>query len=182
MGYFDALANASFKTTADGQLLFYPYGSLGRGYIIPTKAEFDKLRRTYKYIWIVTLLLIIIAVWISLFVTSISFPFIVLPVLLAFVIAYMVWARLQCQTLALSSEKLTYGESISNETRGLSSGFLWVFEILSILLILYGLVLLIADPSQWLLALGLIVVFAACAYLWARMILIKKRQAKLINK
>ncbi len=178
MGYFDAITSASFKKSAGGQLLFYPYGILGRGYVVPSEAEFEKLRRSYKYMWVVSFVLIFVVVWILLAATTTWLPFIFLPVVAIYLIAFMLWVRARCRNLAPSGEKMTYTEAISNETRGLSSRFLWVFEILSILLILYGVILLIADPSQWLLALVMIVVFAACAFVWARMIRMKQRQAQ----
>ncbi len=169
MGYFDVITNASCKKAADGQWLFYPHGVLGHGYVIPSDAEFDQLRRNLKYLWIITLLMMVATFW---------KPVIAFSVWLVLFVAYLIWARLHCRNLARSSEKLTYTESIFNETRSLGPGILWLSEIFSILLILYGVILLIADPSQWLLALVMIVVFAACAFIWARMLRIKQRQAQ----
>ncbi len=37
MGYFEALTSSSFKTTKGGQKLFFPWGTLGRGYVIPSE-------------------------------------------------------------------------------------------------------------------------------------------------
>jgi hypothetical protein len=41
----DALTNSSFKTTKDGRRFFFPWGVLGRGYLIPNEQDFDRLRR-----------------------------------------------------------------------------------------------------------------------------------------
>ena len=174
MGYFDALANACFKKTTDGKWTFYPYGILGRGYVVPSEAEYDRLHRNYKSIMVVTLLLIIAAIW-SIF---IPFPYqlISLSLLVVFIIFYMVWARAQCHNLAPASEKLTYKEALSNETRSLSSGILWILEILSILLILYGVLLFFLVPSQRLFGAVLVVVFIFCTAVYARMIRNKRRQ------
>jgi hypothetical protein len=38
MGYFDVLTVGCFKTAQDERKLFFPWGILGRGYIIPSAA------------------------------------------------------------------------------------------------------------------------------------------------
>ncbi len=97
--------------------------------------------------------------------------------MVTFTLGYLIWLRARCKNLTPYSKKLTYKEAISNEIRGQSFVFLWVFEVLSISLALYGVVLLVTDQSQWLTALVMIIVFVACSYLWARMIRIKRRQS-----
>jgi hypothetical protein len=173
MGYFDALTSAAFKTAADGRRLFYPYGILGRGYILPSDTEYEKLQRSYKTVVVIGFVIIISAVFLF------SIPLLMLPLLVGFIIGYMLWARARCRNLEQASEKLTYGEALKNETIHLSLGLLWFFEVLSILLILWGVVILIAEPSQWLLAVGLIVLFTVIAIVYARMIRTKKRQTAL---
>ena len=44
MGYFDALTSGTFKTTPDGKRLFFPWGTLGRGYIVGTETDYERLR------------------------------------------------------------------------------------------------------------------------------------------
>src|SRR5215510_5145810 len=53
MGYFDALTSSSFKTTPDGQRLFFPCGVLGRGYVIGSEREYERLRGQVKIFIIV---------------------------------------------------------------------------------------------------------------------------------
>ena len=60
MGYFDALTSSSFKTTEDGRRLFFPWGTLGRGYAIPSEEEFERLRRRVKAYLAISLPLIIV--------------------------------------------------------------------------------------------------------------------------
>jgi hypothetical protein len=192
MGYFDALTSAAFKTKADGQKLFYPYGYLGHGYLIPSETEYERLRRSYKKIWIITFILVILIVVVisilssslaslsadsSILVLAISFITLLLSAfLIAFLIGYVIWARVQCRGLQRSTEKLKYSEALSNETHHLSSKLLWFFEVVSIIFVMYGLLLLIADPSQWVLAVILITFFATIAVVYARMIRSKRQQ------
>jgi hypothetical protein len=37
MGFFNALTSSGFKTGQDGRKLFFPWGVLGRGYIIDSE-------------------------------------------------------------------------------------------------------------------------------------------------
>jgi hypothetical protein len=51
MGYFDALTSNAFKTAPDGRKLFFPWGVLGRGYVLASGASTsgcgDKSRSTW---------------------------------------------------------------------------------------------------------------------------------------
>jgi hypothetical protein len=49
MGSKDLFIDAQFKTTSDGLVLFFPYGSLGKGYILPNREKEQEVRsRTAK--------------------------------------------------------------------------------------------------------------------------------------
>ena len=39
MGFFDALSSGYFKTGADGHHLFFPYGAVGRGYVLRSRTN-----------------------------------------------------------------------------------------------------------------------------------------------
>jgi hypothetical protein len=175
MGYFDALTSASFKTTPDGRKLFYPWGFLSRGYVVPTDDEFDTLRRTYKTVWIVIFILV--------FVTVVLFevPLLPLAAWVIYLIWLLIWIRTKTRGLSPANEKLTYGEALNNETSKLSSGLLWFFEILSLLFIIYGVFLLIVEPSQRLISIGIIALFTITAVIYARMIRKKRQQARPIK-
>ena len=45
MGYFDAIASASFKQDADGRHIYFPLGNFGRGYLIPSEQEYQRRRK-----------------------------------------------------------------------------------------------------------------------------------------
>jgi len=45
MGYFKRLAGSSFKVDDQGNTLFYPWGILGHGYILPDKETEKRIRR-----------------------------------------------------------------------------------------------------------------------------------------
>src|SRR5262245_59509491 len=106
MGYFDALTSGSFKTTPDGRRLFFPWGALGRGYVVPTEQYYERLHRLMKNYAIVSLVVIIGAV--------IALPGLwalgVAAVLMAF---YLVRLPSLLHGLQPSDEKLTVTESMA---------------------------------------------------------------------
>jgi hypothetical protein len=179
MGYFDAITSAAFKQKEDGQKIFYPYTYLGRGYLIPSDAEYERLRRSYKNIWFITFGLLFLTIFVVSFgMASSSFLLtatVLIVFLIAFIIGYMIWWRVQCRGYQPTTEKLKYSEALSNETHHLSLRWLWSFEILSIIFILYGILLLFADSSQWLFSIIMIVFFSIIAIIYARMIRAKRK-------
>lgn len=48
MGLLDALCEGSFVRSADGRMLFFPWGAVGRGYAIPSDEAYRRLRRETK--------------------------------------------------------------------------------------------------------------------------------------
>jgi hypothetical protein len=51
MGYFDGIAANYFKTDGEGRHVFFPWGILGSGYLVPTDAEYERLRATLVRMW-----------------------------------------------------------------------------------------------------------------------------------
>ena len=45
MGYFDGLTDGIFKTDSEGRFLFYPWGVLGKGYVLPDDSKKQEVRQ-----------------------------------------------------------------------------------------------------------------------------------------
>ena len=60
--YFEGLIEGSFKTAADGQRLFYPWGVLGKGYVLLGVQAEQRIRRFMKIYYMVSLPLVFITV------------------------------------------------------------------------------------------------------------------------
>jgi hypothetical protein len=181
MGYFDALTSSAFKTTNDGQRLFFPWGILTQGYVIPTEADFERLRHDYKNIMKFTMifsLLFVIVLWNF---SSWSFLFkgiVTVAFLLVYIVAYNVWVRFRCHNLSPAHEKLTYSECAANQARTFSTVQLWLFEVGSLAFVAGGVWILLTDPNQWLIAVSSIAFFGLCAVVFTRMIVIKRRETR----
>src|SRR3989337_695722 len=55
MGYFDGLTDGLFKKDTLGDILFYPWGMLGSGFIIKSEPKHNQIRRFIKTISIIIL-------------------------------------------------------------------------------------------------------------------------------
>ena len=58
-GYFNALVSGYFMPAADGRMLFFPWGVAGKGYIIPTQQEYERLHTQLMIYQVVSLIVII---------------------------------------------------------------------------------------------------------------------------
>ena len=125
MGYFDALASGSFKTTADGRRLFFPWGLWGRGYVIGSEHDYEQLRRQITIYNIVVMVLIIgTLTWLG-FVAG-------LVIGAALIVFYLAWSQYLLRGLQPSDETLSLGESMTSQARTLSPALLWIGELASI--------------------------------------------------
>jgi hypothetical protein len=175
MGYFDSIANSAFKTKDDGQRLFYPWGTISHGYVIPSEEEYEKLLRDYKYVSLIAILIGIVAIiYLQNFLSIIAF-------MVVFIVAYMLWVRIRCRNLTPSLDKLTVGQSTSGQPRAFNTILLWVLDLASLAFVVLGVVILVINPGNWLIALGTILFFGVCAVVLSRMIIIKQRGAHTQN-
>jgi len=170
VGYFDALTSSSFKTKEDGTRLFFPWGTFGRGYSVPSAEEFERLRRGVKaYLMValplsITLALVISGTWAGI----VLLPFLIVP--------YVLWARAQCRRLGQTDERRTLGEVYAAQARTHSAITLWVFEIASLALVAAEVFSLAMDPTNWASALASISAFGLFAVAFGWMLRAKRLQ------
>lgn len=169
MGYFDALTSSYFKDGADGQKLFFPWGTVGRGYALPSHEAYDRLRGKLKTFTIISLVAIIGASAFRFYLAS----FAIAAVSTAF---YALWARTILRDLTPVAETLSVRESYTSQALAHSPRMLWTLEIVSVVFVATGWAMLIAEPHNWLSALGVIVFFTACAVAFGFMIMQRRRK------
>ena len=172
MGYFDALTTSSFKTTDDGRRFFFPYGIIGRGFIIPTEDEYHKMRRTVKIYMMISLSFVIIAT---------RFPLLIgLAVVAILLIPYFLWAHVKSRQMQVTQEKLTFKEHELNVTRVHNFLDLWLLELGAIGFVFAGIYILIIAPEKWLIASASILFFGLAAIAFGRMIFVKRKQRNVV--
>ena len=171
MGYFDTISSSAFKTKDDGQKLFFPWGTLGHGYVIPSDAEFERLQYQYKNVTVFSILVGIAAIiFLKSLLSIVAFMFV-------FIVAYMVWVRYQCRNLSPTQEKLTVSENVANQPRAYNPVVLWLLEIISLIFIGIGVLMFLVDPANWLIAVFSIVLFGFSAVVLGRLIIIQRRNS-----
>ncbi len=168
MGYFDGLTSGSFKTAQDGRRLFFPWGYLGRGYVIPSDDTAERLRRQLKTYYIVMLVGIVGTSGFHAFITSA----VVAVVCIAF---YAIWAHRQVAKLQPAGEAMSFGESSASQARAFGPRALWLLEICSLLFVAGGIFMYIADPANRLMALFTTIFFGCCAASIGYMIVVRRR-------
>jgi hypothetical protein len=166
MGYFDGLTDASFKTDERGNTIFYPWGILGKGYILPEDKK-DSFRVSIKRFLQVSLplaiLITILKLWLLLL--------IVLPV---FILGYTIWINKITRNLILSSNKLTLSESTTNSARSHNLTTLWLLAFSSLLFVVASIFIIIITPENWSIAISGIIFFGFGLYVFWKMIKAKK--------
>jgi hypothetical protein len=178
MGHFDALASSSFKTAAHGRRLFFPWGIWGRGYVIASEQDYQRLRQQIKTYYVVSLAVIIGSV-----VLKIYFGDVFMAVFLGFFVAvslgfYLLWMRSLLPRLEPSSERLSREECMTTQARLHGAVGLWLLEIVALAFVGDGILLLILAPAQhWQTGLATIVLFGLCAIVVARMLVLRRRPA-----
>ena len=172
MGYFDGLTSGSFKTTPDGRRLFFPWGVLGSGYVIASEQDYLRLRQQVKGYTIVTLVLIIAAG---------SFGGYVVPIAVGALLMtlYLAWMWHLLRRLKASDVRMSLQESMTAQAQASGAVVLWLLEIATLALVCGGIFMFVADPSQWLVALGVTIFFGLCAAMFARMLVLRRRTAGL---
>jgi hypothetical protein len=168
VGYFEALTSSSFKTTPDGRRLFFPWGPLGRGYVIASEQDYERLRQQIKTFLVVGLVAIIGFSVLQIYVAA----SIVTAFLMGF---YLLWMRSLLSRLQRSDERLSLQESMTTQARLHSGAVLWLLEIASLVFVGGGVLILIATPADWLIALAAIVFFGLCAVAVGRMLVLRRQ-------
>ncbi len=171
MGYFDELAEGSFKKDANGDTLFYPWGVAGKGYIVEPERVHKRIRN-----FINIFLMTMIPIGIVGFVVWLLYGvYLSIMILIALGIPYIGWyivvIRMMTSGLAYAGESLTVSESYSNSAKSHSlARLIW--------LIAGNLIFVVV--GFWMLSRGEFVMgslgvafFGGCALVVAYMIMVK---------
>jgi HAMP domain-containing protein len=171
MGYFDGLTEGQFKVAEDGRRLFFPRGLWGRGYVVDSESEFQRLRRQMKIYQAVALVLIIAAV-----VPRQYNPYLVIAVALLLIVFYLVWSRSLAARLQPAEDRLRWQETSAAQARAFGPFVLWFLEIVTLAFVALGIAIWLTDPTSRLLATGTIAFFGLCAAYGAYLLVLRGRK------
>lgn len=168
MGYLDAVTSSYLRTGKDGRRLFYPWGAMGRGYVVPTEDEFEGLRRIARIGTAAFLVLVIASAALQMYLAT-------LVIGAGFALFQVIWTRGLVRRLEPSAEKLSVRDTLSTQAFTHNIVTLWVLEFLSLGFVAAGIFLLVRDGANWPIALLSIALFAPGAGVFVFMLVLRKR-------
>lgn len=167
MGYFDGLADASFKKDSNGKDVFYAWGVLGKGRVLPDEATKAKLRkfviRYYQIMLPIAILLGIFRLWLP-----------ALLVLTALTLGFYFYVNQLTKNCPICTEKLTLKESYRNSANSHNTLMLWLMLVASLLFVVGGMWMFI--KGRLFLGLGSVVFFGLCSAAFILMIKVKRNK------
>lgn len=107
MGYFEAITNSYFKKTDAGKYIFYPWGIVGKGYVLPSEEKALNVRKTLNRVGILSFVLILATV----FLTRLLGWHVAGGFLLVYCFIYYIFIQTLIRGLEVSNEKMTFSES-----------------------------------------------------------------------
>jgi hypothetical protein len=147
--YFNRMANRLFKIDDKGRSLFYPWGYLGKGYIVTDKATENNIRLFIAYYYAVCFVLIA-----GLFFTGyIKYSYVfILPI-------FIIWGtgvRYFTRNLETTEIRLTFTESMTRFAKTRSKAILFLTVIIGCFLVAMSIQTYLSQRSTWA---GLAVIF-----------------------
>lgn len=166
MGYFDGMTDGNFKTDSKGRKVFYPWGIIGKGYVLPNKETEERVRTSTKRFFTVT--------FISMMAVGLIFNWLyAFGIIIVAFMWYVFLNQVTLKGLETAAESLSIKESYANSAQSHNSPMLWFSFIGSLLLVALGAIIWITGKA----ALGIttILLFALNAIATGYMIISRSR-------
>ncbi len=169
MGYFDGLASGIIKKDKDNQPVYYPWGVLGKGYVLPNAER----ETAIKNMVILFYQLFFGLFFVHLFVLKNILIFAILTI--ALIVWFLLKSRQLTKDCPKSNEKLTLKEGYTNSAKAHNKTVLWILLVVAVIATLGGVAVLFSGK---LLILGFIMtlLFSASSAAIYYMIQVKNKQ------
>lgn len=169
MGYFDGLASGIIKKDKDNSPVYYPWGVLGKGYVLP-----DAERETAIKNMVILFYQIFFGVlFVHLFLLK------SVPIFALLVVTLVIWFLIKSKQLTKdcpkSDEELTLKEGYTNSAKAHNKWILWICLVVSVFFTLAGIAFLMSGKIS--LGLMVTIVFGACTTAIGYMIKVKNQQS-----
>jgi hypothetical protein len=169
MGYFDGLASAIIKKDKDNQPVYYPWGVLGKGYVLPDAERETAIKN-------------MVILFYQIFFGILLLHLILLKNILIFVlitIALIVWFLLKSRQLTkdcpVSDEKLTLKEGYTNSAKAHNKTVLWILLVVAVIATL-GAIVMLFSGKLFIISLFMTILFGASSAAIYYMIQVKNKQ------
>jgi hypothetical protein len=161
VGYFNGLTAGSFKTNAEGQHLFYPWGVLGKGYVLDVPQTANRVRRFLKLYYVVSLPLAVVIV------NTLPWYY-VLAVMCVEILVYAIAIPFLMRGLTTTSERLKFGESYANAATAFGPTTLGLLFAGSMLFVIGGIFIILTGKVG--IGLATVLFFGACGVVYGYML------------
>jgi hypothetical protein len=174
MGYFDGLTAAAFKKDAQGRDLFFIWGRLGKGRIVPSESDAASVRGYLKSYYVCVLVGIVPMLMLA---GKAGEPrwFLAIGIFMALAIAGLVPLFLRTRHWPAADERMTYREALSASAAAHGALSLWLLVALSAVFVIGGLFLLLATEAT-LVGLLCVVFFGGCLGVFVWMLIVRRRE------
>jgi hypothetical protein len=143
------MSDRLFKVDESGTPLFYPWGSLGKGYIVKDKKTEAKIRNFIAYYYVCLFILMAAFVFAG-------YAYYLFILLLPVFIVWEIGTRALTKTLVATEIRLTFSESMKLFARARNRVTLLLTAVLSLIFLILSVKTFLSHRSFWL---GLAVVF-----------------------
>ena len=168
MGFLDQLSDRAFRRSKDGQRLFFPWGTFGRGYFVPFAEDEQRIKRESSILLAVCLPFGFLMIILHGNLLVVGGLFVVLAILTFFGPLYLK------RGLEPSTERLSFKEEFKQNSSLVPRWFVWCAVIFGYAGAVFFLVMGILRPRLWLEAGILILVFGLLGTLYLRILLIRR--------
>ena len=178
VGWLDRMTGAPFKKDTNGRDIFFPWGKLGAGRVIPSKADGTWIR-WYLGIYFVCAVITAVPVIVigRIFRTSIDLatgaPFVGAFVIVLIVPWLVLWLRVRSWPVA-GEREMSGQQVLSRAANEIGPVFLWIGTLGSGLMFALFLYILLVSDETWSALLGL-TFFGACFGFLARLLRVRQR-------
>jgi hypothetical protein len=154
MGYFDGLTAASFKRDSRGRDLYFFWGKLGKGRVIPSEADGAAVRRYLKNYFICLFVVVVPVVVLG---NNIAFQpawFILIGGMMLALLLGLLPLYVKVKDWEIADERITFAEAYTASAKAHGRGTMLALTILSVLLVACSLFVLLGTEAKLIGALG----------------------------
>jgi hypothetical protein len=180
MGFLDDSVNKAFQPDQDGRRLYYPW-PLGRGYIVPSEAEFQRIRKSLKIFYVISFLWFLCLLPLIPVISS-QGDLRGAILIVYFSMPFEIWLYFQCRHLKRADEGLMFHERIVKRAAKVPIQLLLVYEIVSVGFVVGGILIIRVDWRHWLYSLASMVAIGFFGYrgiIAAKMLMAKRQQGNI---
>lgn len=168
MSFLDSFSDPLFKKSKSGESIFYPWGVLGKGYVVTSDSEADRIRATLKWCNFGAIMVSIMCLQVLGLVYSLIFVGI-------YYVGYTLWTGSVTKRMAVSSEKLRLSETVERTVIHYSIWYLVLMLVSALVLCILAGIMYFAEPEERFMAAIGFIFFGGCSLWFVYMLYVRRK-------